>query len=170
MKAGKCKSHGAYATECIEMNCGKVAIQGGLCIRHYKERSAAIAAQKAFRFPQVMQATQRVQGIQAPLASLSALNPTAGMLPLQMQGVEMPLSLQLLSRQMGMPNQMCFPTQLPSIIPSQMQVGRPAYPVTASALQRGMGLQAIDPSQSNPSYDDRLNHAHFNPGQDSNGK
>lgn len=138
VKGGKCKSHGAYATECTVTSCHKQAEVGGLCISHYKEMNEA-KTQHSVLLAQMsqLQGAQGVQGVQLPVAGLAAMNPAmnlaaaAGLMPLQMQGMGMPMSMPFIATQTGMlPNQMIMPSQMRShlLIPSQIQLGVP-YPV-----------------------------------------
>ena len=77
------------------------------------------------------------QGVQVPVAGLAAMNPAmnltaaTGLMPLQMQGVGMPMSMPFIATQTGMmPNQMIMPSQMRmQAIPSQIQLGVP-YPVS----------------------------------------
>ena len=150
VKGGKCKSHGAYATECTVTNCYKQAEVGGLCISHYKKMNEAKTQHSVLlaqmRQMSQLQGAQGVQGVQVPVAGLAAMNPAmnltavAGLMPLQMQGVGMPVSMPFLSTQTGMPNQMIMPSQMrmQMAIPTQIQLGVP-YPV--SGLTAGMQVR-----------------------------
>jgi hypothetical protein len=127
------------------MTCYKQAVNGGLCIRHYKDMAMSAATQNVFQYAhmsqmsQAMQAAQGVQGVQTPVAGLATMNPTAvGLMPWQMQGMGMPMSSPFLSNQMGMPNQMGMAAQMQMAIPPQMQMGMP-YPV--NGLPHSMGTQ-----------------------------
>jgi len=130
------------------MSCYKQAVNGGLCIRHFKDMTMAAANQNVFQYAQMsqmsqaMQAAQGVQGVQAPVAGLAAMNPAmnpaaVGLMPLQMQGMGMPMSLPFFSNQMGVPNQM----GMQMAIPPQMQLGMP-FPF--NGLPHNKGAQVLN--------------------------
>jgi len=119
--------------------------------------TVAVAAQNAFRFAQMSQmnslAAQGVQGVQVPVAGLVAMNPTmnptaVGLMPLQMQGMGMPVALPLVSAQTGMSNQIVMPNQMG--MPNQLGVQNQMGMSNQRGLQNqifGAQVQMAYPSQ-----------------------
>jgi len=168
VRGGKCKSHGAYAAECSVSICSKQAVSGGLCIRHFKEMNEAVRLAQMRHMGQ-LQAAQGVQGVQVRVAGLAAMNPAmnptavpTGLMPLQMQGMGMPMSLPFLSAQSGMTNQMIMPMSnrmgMQMAIPSQIQM--------VHGLTAGMGVQVHPVTNSKDDAD--LSKKTSSHGQDAN--